>query len=155
MAMTHRMLATAIALLFGLSMTHGVAAKGHGSGHSGGGHSGGGHSGGGHSGGGHSGGGHSAGGHASAGQSKGGSVHGGGVRAGGSAPAAPRGPSPATPGSTPQPRGYSRPPDVHGVVGTAVPRSPHSRDLFVVTPSIYAPRFSHLRLPDLGFGFGI
>src|SRR5216683_1924695 len=106
--MKHRIIATAIALLFGLSMPRGVAAKGHGGGHSGGGHSGGGHSSGGHSGGGQSTGGH------------GGSVHGGGSKAGsgskasgGSAPAPLHGAA-ATPSvTTSHPRGSLRPPDGH------------------------------------------
>jgi len=158
--MQHRILATAIALLFGLSMPVLVAAKGHGGGHSGGARAGGGHSSGGHSSGGHaSGGGHSGGGHASAGQKggfRGGGVKsgGGGTTSGGGSTAAPRGASPSAPVGTTQPRGSSHPPDGH-VVGTAVRRSPHSRDVFVVTPSIYTPRFSYRPFPGLGFGFGI
>src|SRR6266851_5518347 len=136
--MKHRIIATAIALLFGLSMPRGVAAKGHGGGHSGGGHSSGGHSGGGHSGG-HSAGGHSAGGHANAGQSTGGhggSVHGGGSKAGsgskasGGIPPPPlHGAAPTPPVTTSHPRGSLRPPDGHTVVGTAVPRSSGPRDV--------------------------
>jgi hypothetical protein len=117
--MKHRIIATAIALLFGLSMPRGVAAKGQGGGHSGGGHSGG--------------------------------VHAGG----GSTPAAPRGASPSAPVATTRPRGSSRPPDGHAVVGTAVPRSSGPRDVFVVTPSIYAPRFFRPHFTGLGFGFGV
>ena len=149
--MTHRIIATAIALLFGLSMPRVAAAKG-----PGGGHSGGGHASGGHSGGGHSGGVHASGARSSAGQSKGGSVHGGGVRAGaGSAPAAPRGAPPGAPVGTRQPRSSSHPPEGHAVVGTAVPRSSGARDVFVVTPSIYTPQFFRPRFVGLGFGFGI
>lgn len=149
--MTQRIIATAIALLFALSMPRVVAAKGHG-----GGHSGGGHASGGHSGGGHSAGGHASSGRSSGGQSKGGSVHGGGVRAGGgTAPASPRGASPGAPVGTTQPRGSSHPPDGHAVVGTAVPRTSGPRDVFVVTPSIYTPHFFRPRVIGLGFGFGI
>src|SRR5216683_4287506 len=137
--MNHRIIATTFALLFGLSMPRPVAAKGHGGGHSGGGHSGGGHSGGGHSGGGHSGGGHASGGHSTGGQA--GSVHAGGGHASGGPPAAPRGAAPTAPVTTSRTRGSFRPPDGHVVVGTAVPRSSGRRDVFVVTPSIDAPRF--------------
>jgi len=158
--MQHRILATAIALLFGLSMPVLVAAKGHGGGHSGGAHAGSGHASGGHASGGHaSSGGHSGGGHASAGQKggfRGGGVKtgGGGTTSGGGSTAAPRGASPSVPVGTTQPRGSSHPPDDH-IVGTAAPRPPHSRDVFVVTPSIYTPRFFHRSFPGLGFGFGI
>ena len=157
--MKHRIIATAIALIFGLSMPRGVAAKGHGGGHSRGGHSSGGHSGG------HSTGGHSAGGHASAGQSTGGhggSVHGGGSKAdggskasGGSSPAPPHGAAPTPPVTTSHTRGSLRSPDGHTVVGTAVPRSSGPRDVFVVTPSIYAPHFFRSHVTSLGFRFGI
>ncbi|HEV2985214.1 MAG TPA: hypothetical protein VGX46_12545 [Vicinamibacterales bacterium] len=159
--MKHRTIATAIALLVGLSMPRAVAAKGHGGGHSGGGHSGGGHSGGGHSGGGHSGGGHSGGhsggGHASDGHSNGGQA--GSVRAAGghassgASSAVPRGAAPTAPVATPA-RG-SRPPDGQTIIGTAVPRSAGARDVFVVTPSILMPRFVRPYFTGLGFGFGI
>jgi hypothetical protein len=133
--MKHRITATAIALLFGLSMPCGVAAKGHGGGQSGGGHASGGHSTGGHAGSNHAGGGHANGGHAPA------AKHG----------ATPRAPVPTAPtrGSSPRPR------DGRTVVGTAVPRSSGPRDVFVVTPSIYAPHFFRPHLTGLGFGFGI
>ena len=147
--MKHRIIATAIALLFGLSLPRGVAAKG-----PGGGHSGGGHSAGGHSSGGHSGGGHASGGHATGGQA--GSVHaGGGHASGGRSPAAPHAAAPPPPVATSPTRGFSRPPDGHAVVGTAVPRSSGPRDVFVFTPSFYAPHFFRPHFTGLGVGFGI
>jgi hypothetical protein len=139
--MKHRMIATAIALLFGLSMPRGVAAKGPGGGHSGGGHSAGGHASGGHSTGGHAGSVHAAGGH--------------GHASGGRSPAAPHRAPPMAPVATSAPRGSSRPPDGHAVVGTAVPRSSGPRDVFVVTPSIYAPHFLRPHFTGLGVRFGI
>ena len=134
--MQHRIIATAIALLLGLSIPRGVAAKGHGAGHSGGGHSVGGHTSGGHSTGGHAGSVHAGGGHASGGRS----------------PAAPHAAAPPPPVATSPTRGFSRPPDGHAVVGTAVPRSSGPRDVFVVTPSVYAPHFFRPRFAGLGFG---
>src|SRR6266850_1626360 len=148
--MQHRIIATAIAFLFGFSMPALVSAKGRGGGHSGGAHAGSGHSSGAHSGSGHSGGGQK-GGFRGGGGIKG---SGGGTSGGGTAPAGPRGSAPARPASTSRPPDDSRSPDGHTVVGTAVPRSPRSHDVFVVTPSIYTPRFSHTHFPALGFGFG-
>ena len=149
--MKHRITATAIALLFGLSMPCAVAAQGHGGGHSGGGHSGGGHSGGGQSGGGHASGGQSGGGHAGGNHAGGG----GGQANGGRSPAGKAGATPMAPVPASPTPGYSRPRDGRPVVGTAIPRSSGPRDMFVVTPSIYAPQFFRPHFTGLGFGFGI
>ena len=136
--MKQRIIATAVALLFGLSMPRSVAAQAHGGGHSSGGQS--------------------AGGHASSGQSTGG--HAGSAQAGsghastGPSPAAPRGATPAAPAAKSPTRGSSRP-DGQAFVGAAVPRLSGPRDVFVVTPSIYAPHFFRSRFTALGLGFGI
>jgi len=152
--MKHRITATAIALLFGLSMPCAVAAQGHGGGHSGGGHSGGGHSGGGQSGGGHASGGQSSGGQSGGGHA-GGNHAGGGQANRGPSPAPKAGATPMAPVPTSPTPGYSRPRDGRPVVGTAIPRSSGPRDMFVVTPSIYAPQFFRPHFTGLGFGFGI
>jgi hypothetical protein len=130
--MHHRILATAIALLLGLSMPVLVAAKGLGGGQKGGFRGGGGIKGGG-----------------------GGNTGGGGKVSGGTGPAAPRGSAPARPASTSRPRDSSSSPNGNTSVRTAVGRSPRSHDVFVVTPSIYTPRFSRSHFPGVGFRFGI
>ena len=122
--MTHRILAAAIALLFGISMPY-LAEAGQ------------------------------KGGFRSSGKATGGgTTSGGGKVSGGGSTAAPRGTSPTTSGTTSSPRTSSRPADGRTVMGTAVPRTPRQHDLFVVTPSIYTPRFFHPRYPSLAFGFG-
>jgi hypothetical protein len=164
--MNHRMLATTIAVIFAVSASHGVAAKGAG-GHSGAGHSGGGHSSGGHAGSGHANGGHASGGHSSARSSGGQARAGGGARsAGGSQPtAAPAGTvrgssGQASSGGRPtaggvaavvpaQGRAGSRSPDGRLVVGTAVTRSASARTV-LVSPTLYPPIF---RPHFVGFGF--
>ena len=164
--MNHRMLATAIAVVFAVSASRGVAAKGAG-GHSGGGHSSGGHSSGGHSSGGHAGSAHASGGHSSARSSGGRARAGGGARStgGGQPTAAPagtvRGSSgqaggggrPAAGGVAPvapaQGRAGSRSPDGHLAVGTAVARSASARTV-LVAPTVYPPIF---RPHFVGFGF--
>jgi len=127
---------TTLTLICCLATPRVIAAKGggHGGGHSGGGHSGGGHSGGGHSAGGHSGGGHSSGGHAAGGKA-GGSSHGTASRGGATTPS--RAPTPRRA----QPPPTNRPRDGHPIVGTAVPRPSTPADVFLSSPSTYAPHF--------------
>jgi len=167
--MNQRVLAAAVAIVFALSLPRGVAAKGHGGGHSGGGHSGGGHSGGGHASAGHASGGHASGGqsgsaHSSSGQARSGggarsgargqptaapagTAGGGNGRAGGGRPSA----GGAVPVATAQGRSGSRSPDGHLIVGTAVPRSASARTIVAFAPTVYAPIF---RPHFVGFGFG-
>ena len=176
--MNHRMLATAIAVVFAVSASRGVAAKGAG-GHSGAGHSGGGHSSGGHAGSGHANGGHASGGHSSARSSGGQARAGGGARsAGGGQPTA--APAGTVRGSSGQPnsggrstaggvapvapaqgRAGSRSPDGHLAVGTAVARSASARTVIVsptLYPSIFRPHFVGFGfdygLRRLGYGYG-
>ena len=136
-----------LAFISSVSTTPALAANGgHGGGHSGGGHSGGGQSGGGHSGGGHSGGGHS-GGHSTGGSAAG--THAGDASHGSASHSRAATPSRTASGQHAPPPPAARPRGTEPIVGTAVPRASVPRDLFLASPSTYAPHFGS---SFVGFG---